>query len=235
MIADEEDIAEAQKLSKVTGDTAREMFRSYLDQSLNKSEKKPALRRRKVQIIVCSLLAAATVGVLIYGNIVYKNTVSYYEDYTNVDGLPEESFSVNEQIPVKDNKVRIMGCRKMKLDEGVVSEGYKFIEVLYSTEEYDKDLVLSDAYLKCGETCVSAVDLYDLKNVFNMETDEIEAEGYTSYIKARYGDFPTVRKLVFAAKDDTSDYTLVLYDTAEDENFQQEVLKKYTVELKEGS
>lgn len=235
MKADEEDIAEAQKLSRVAGDTAKDMLKSYLDQSLNKAEKKPASRGKKVQIFLCSVLALATAAVFVYGNSVYKSTVKYYEQYTNAEDLPSESCSVNDRIALKDNYVIIMACRKMDVGEAAVSDGFKLVEVLYSTGEYENDLALSDAYLRCGDSCVKAVDLYDLRGVFNMETQEIEDKGYTSYIKARYGDFPKVRKLVFPAKEEDTDHTLILYDTSEDDNFQTKVLKKYTVELKEGS
>lgn len=226
-------IREAEENNAVQGEKLKDILKSYLNRKLAQDMKKSPLRKAPVQITLCIVLISAIAGVAIYSYNEYTNTVKANSGYESTVNMQVESCDMSEELTLSGTSVKIIGCKKADYNESVISDGFKLIEISYERGKYAGSLVLSYVYLNNGEVYVKPLDIYELEKVFDKDTDRLRELGYADSFRAQTDDEAGIGKLVFAVREDITEFTLCAYKMNEAEGGAVRAEVRYDIAVKE--
>lgn len=226
-------VAEAKANEKVKGETVTQVLKSYLNEQLKKQDKKSPLRKKSVQLVICGILISLICAVAAYSYAQYTETLKNRSNFESTVSMQTESHAMSDVIEFKGTPVKIISCTRADYDEKILSEGFKLIEICYDRGEFIDDLVLSDVYLNDGEAYVTPLDTYELEKVFDKSSDQLQDLGYCDYFRAQTEDKASVGKLIFAVREDITEFTLCAYKMNETDDGKIQAELRYDIAVKE--
>lgn len=235
MHATDEQVAEAQQNDVIKGGSVKEMLRSYLNEKLRNDKKQSPLRKKGVQLALCTALVAIMVGVCFWGNNHYKERVKYYKEQRDTSQITVKQVSEGDSIILAQDVVRLTKCRVMTELSDKVSEGFKLIEVMYEDDgKSDFDILTRPYVITESGSTARCLDLYTLRDAFGRSESELKEDGYREYIASTKNSQRGSYKLVFAVPEAETEHRICLFSYNDYLATNKTVSVRYEYLMKEG-
>ena len=217
----EDQMALCQQNDRVRGDSVSEVLRSYLNERLRKQQTRSRLRDKKIQFILCGLLALAMVCVGLWGYFRYKDRLEYYRSQRGSETVSTGRYSAGDTVALSGRdagnsvSVRITGCKVREDLAAKVEGGFKIIEVGYEDSGSEYSLKLSDAYVRTGSGgTASVLDRFYLQRLLDMTEVEIRDSEYEQGIYSG-GPEGGKHKMLFAVPADETEHVVYIYKVSD--------------------
>ena len=232
--ADNLDIEQTREKNKVSGDSLKEILKSYLNAKINQKSKKSFFRKKCVQIPLCCVLTAAIIGVVVYGFVNYGKSVDEYRDLRSSYDMKTDSFNMGDTVNLMDSYIKVTDCREVKYAGDYISEGYKIIGITYERGEHARYSRLSDVYLKYDDIYCKPVDRYFLQKLLEIDDIHMKKVVYHDYLTAKTDDEEESAQLLFAVPEDKQEFILTAFQMSAEKNTKNKAERKIEITVRES-
>lgn len=245
MHATDEQIAEAQTNNVIKGGSVKEMLRSYLNEKIRKDKKSSPLRNTKAQLILCSALAAAMLGVALWGNNHYKKRLEVHLSNIDTSDVSTEKLKTGDTFTLRGDVFRIVSCKVLTEYQDKVEGPFKLIEISYSDDGSNSYSGLSSVYVSTANGATAmCLDLYNVSEIMGLSRDELKLRGYTDRIfstdlraagkEEGYSRADRTYKVIFAVPENETTHTLLINSSRESRDTDYVIDLRYEITVKEG-